>query len=57
MLTHTQVRVKSEVAASNTQARELGRGIAQLEEGLEACSDPGPDTQVCVFIKLCNSSS
>ena len=46
VLTHTQVRVKSEVAASNTRARELGQGIARLGEGLEACSNPGPDTQV-----------
>ena len=46
--------MKSEVASSNTQARELGQGITQLGEGLEACSNPGPDSRyTCMCSQKC----
>ena len=45
-LTSTQVRIKAEVAASNTQARQLFATVEQLQRMVVDCSNPSPDREV-----------
>ena len=44
--TSTQVLIKSEVAASNTQARELFDSLEELRRKVDACANPSPDKEV-----------
>ena len=45
-LTKTQVRIKAEVAASNTQARQLSQAVQRLSRMVEDCATPSPDKEV-----------
>ena len=44
--TSAQVLIKSEVAASNTQARELFDSLEELRRKVDACANPSPDKEV-----------
>jgi hypothetical protein len=42
-LNDTQIKIKSEVNASNTQAKELNKTISEFETRLDACRKPNLD--------------
>lgn len=44
-LTNTQVKIKAEVAASNSQAQALAKHIADLERRIDACEKPNLDKE------------
>ncbi len=44
-LTNTQVKIKSEVANSNSQAKNLARSLNDLEKQISSCEHPTPDTE------------
>lgn len=44
-LTNIQVKVKSEVAASNSQTQELVVAIDELERQCDAVESPSPDKE------------
>ncbi|ESP05024.1 hypothetical protein LOTGIDRAFT_156279 [Lottia gigantea] len=44
-LTNTQVKIKTEVADSNTQAQTITRHIQQLDRRIDACENPNPDKE------------
>ena len=46
--TNTQVKIKSEVANSNTQASKLAQYLADLERRIDACERPNLDKEVAV---------
>ena len=45
-LTNTQVKIKAEVANSNTQAQRLVSLLDQLERRIDACDRPNLDKEV-----------
>jgi hypothetical protein len=45
-LTNIQVKIKSEVAASNSQTQNVINAIDQLEKHLDAVENPSPDKEV-----------
>ena len=45
-LTNTQVRIKADVADSNTQAQRLVSMLDQLERRIDACRRPNLDKEV-----------
>lgn len=45
-LTNTKVKIKAEVAASNTAAKNIADALARLEQRLDACEKPTPDKEV-----------
>ena len=45
-LTNTQVKVKAEVAASNTQASSLAEHLVSLVRKTDACAKPSFDKEV-----------
>ena len=45
-LTNTQVKIKAEVAESNSQAQTLARCLDDLERRIDACQHPNPDKEV-----------
>lgn len=51
-LTNTQVRIKSEVADSNSQAQKLAQFLNDLERRIDACEYPNLDKEVHTFIKF-----
>ena len=42
-LTNTQVKIKTEVAESNAQAKRLAQYLNDLEERIDACERPNLD--------------
>ena len=45
-LTNTQVKIKSEVADSNTQTKDLGQILSDLTRRIDACNRPNLDKEV-----------
>ena len=45
-LTNTQVKIKAEVAASNSQAKQLAQMLCDLDRRIDACQHPNPDKEV-----------
>lgn len=45
-LTNTQVKIKAEVANSNTQAQDLAKMLNDLDRRIDACEKPNPDKEV-----------
>ena len=45
-LTNTQVKIKAEVAESNTQAQKLVQSLRDLERRIDACEKPNLDKEV-----------
>ena len=45
-LTNTQVKIKSEVADSNTQALQLTQTLKDLHRRIDACARPNLDKEV-----------
>lgn len=45
-LTNTKVKIKAEVAASNTAAKNIADALARFEQRLDACERPNPDKEV-----------
>ena len=45
-LTNTQVKIKGEVAASNSQAQTLAGHLKDLERRIDACEKPNLDKEV-----------
>ena len=45
-LTNTQVKVKAEVAESNTQAKKLAHHLKELYRRIDACEKPNLDKEV-----------
>jgi vacuolar-type H+-ATPase subunit B/Vma2 len=45
-LTNTQVKIKGEVAESNSQAQTLARCLDDLERRIDACRFPHSDKEV-----------
>ena len=48
-LTNTQVKIKSEVADSNSQAQKLGQHLNDLERRIDACEHPNLDKEVYMY--------
>ena len=55
-LTNTQVKIKAEVACSNTQAQGLAQHLNDVDRRIDACARPNLDKEVsftdlpmCVF--------
>ncbi len=46
-LTNTQVKIKAEVADSNSQAQQLVQYLNDLDRRIDACEHPNPDKEVC----------
>ncbi|XP_050389125.1 coiled-coil domain-containing protein 180 isoform X2 [Patella vulgata] len=44
-LTNTQVKIKAEVAESNSQAQKLSQFLQRLERRIDACENPNPDKE------------
>lgn len=47
-LTNTQVKIKTEVADSNAQAKRLAQHINDIDRRIDACERPNPDKEVSV---------
>ena len=45
-LTNTQVKIKTEVADSNAQAKRLAQHINDIDRRIDACERPNLDTEV-----------
>ena len=45
-LTNTQVKIKSEVADSNTQALQITQSLKDLIRRIDACDNPNLDKEV-----------
>ena len=45
-LTNTQVKIKGEVANSNTQAQQLGQHLLDIDRRIDACERPNLDKEV-----------
>ena len=45
-LTNTQVKIKAEVADSNTQAQQLAQHLIDLDRRIDACERPNLDKEV-----------
>ena len=45
-LTNTQVKIKGEVANSNTQAQKLGQHLLDIDRRIDACERPNLDKEV-----------
>jgi len=45
-LTNTQVKIKSEVADSNSQAQRLAQALNDLDRRIDACEKPNLDKEV-----------
>ena len=45
-LTNTQVKIKAEVANSNTQTQTLTRHLMDIERRIDACERPNLDKEV-----------
>ena len=45
-LTNTQVKIKAEVADSNSQAQKLAAYLKELERKIDACEKPNLDKEV-----------
>ncbi len=45
-LTNIQVKVKTEVADSNTQSQRLSHSLGDLDRRIDACERPSPDKEV-----------
>jgi len=48
-LTNTQVKIKAEVADSNSQAQRLAQHLDDLERKIDACERPNLDKEVCTY--------
>ena len=48
-LTNTQVKIKSEVADSNSQAQKLAQYLNDLDRRIDACEHPNLDKEVRIF--------
>lgn len=48
-LTNTQVKIKAEVASSNSQAQVLGRHISDVRRRVDACDRPNLDKEVTII--------
>ena len=55
-LTNTQVKIKAEVANSNTQAQRLVSLLDQLERRIDACDRPNLDKEVSRSGSICKSA-
>ncbi len=51
-LTNTQVKIKAEVADSNSQAQQLVQYLNDLDRRIDACEHPNPDKEVCLFVSV-----
>ena len=51
-LTNTQVKIKAEVADSNSQAQKLAQHLEDLERKTDACERPNLDKEVSTLSKL-----
>ena len=49
-LTNTQVKIKAEVADSNSQAQRLAQHLEDLERKIDACERPNLDKEVCILM-------
>ncbi|XP_002742433.1 coiled-coil domain-containing protein 180-like [Saccoglossus kowalevskii] len=54
-LTNTQVKIKAEVADSNTQAQKLAQHLQLLERRIDACQKPNLDKEQITSQKLLDS--
>ncbi|KAH3795808.1 hypothetical protein DPMN_149369 [Dreissena polymorpha] len=45
-LTNTQVKIKAEVAESNTHAQKLAKHLSDIERRIDACARPNLDKEV-----------
>ena len=45
-LTNTQVKIKAEVANSNSQAQQLAQHLSDLDRRIDACERPNLDKEV-----------
>lgn len=45
-LTNTQVKIKAEVANSNSQAQQLAQHLSDLDRRVDACERPNLDKEV-----------
>lgn len=48
-LTNTQVKIKAEVANSNSQAQQLAQHLNNLDRRVDACERPNLDKEVNTF--------
>ena len=48
-LTNTQVKIKTEVAESNAQAKRLAQYLNDLERRIDACERPNLDKEVSTY--------
>lgn len=48
-LTNTQVKIKAEVANSNSQAQQLAQHLSNLDRRVDACERPNLDKEVNTF--------
>ena len=48
-LTNTQVKIKAEVADSNSQAQKLAQHLNDLERRIDACERPNLDKEVKIL--------
>lgn len=51
-LTNTQVKIKAEVANSNTQAQTLAKHLNDIDRRVDACERPNLDKEVYLLDKL-----
>ena len=49
-LTNTQVKIKTEVAESNAQAKRLAQYLNDLERRIDACERPNLDKEVSNYL-------
>ena len=49
-LTNTQVKIKTEVAESNAQAKRLAQYLNDLERRIDACERPNLDKEVSTYL-------
>ena len=52
ILTNAQVKIKTEVADSNSQAGNIAHQLSTLEYQIDACKCPNPDKEV-IFHYIC----
>ena len=55
-LTNTQVKIKAEVADSNTQAQKLSQFLADLDRRIDAAEKPNPDKEVRFDVLMLRST-
>ena len=48
-LTNTQVKIKAEVANSNSQAQQLAQHLSDLDRRIDACERPNLDKEVTLI--------